>query len=259
MRLDAYLSENGLAKSRSYAAELIKNSLVTVNGITVVKPSFDVTGEKVEVIHELYDFVGRGGVKLEAALREFSVDVSGMTAIDIGASTGGFTDCLIKRGAKKVYAVDSGHGQLASSLLNDERVVNLEGFNAKNISPGSIPDICDIAVCDVSFISQTQLISSIRSVLSENGCFITLVKPQFECGREALGKGGIVKNKKYYYEAVKKVSETAAECGLALTGLIASPVTGGDGNREFLAYYTIASDNTVTDERIKEVTLCKSV
>lgn len=256
MRLDVYLFENGLAKSRSYARELIENGLVTAGGVKITKPSYSVTDETVEVTGELYKFVGRGGVKLDYALDRFSVDVSSKVAVDVGASTGGFTDCLLTRGAAKVYAVDSGHGQLAKTLLDDSRVVNIEGFNARELSPSVIPEKCDVAVCDVSFISQTLLIPAIVSVLSGNADFVTLIKPQFECGRAALGKGGIVENKKYYSEAVMKVAETASYHGLWLIALSVSPVKGGDGNTEFLAHFRLDAPCAINSEYIMEVTSC---
>ena len=236
MRLDTSLFSSGMAKSRSYAAELIKSGLVTVCGKTVTKPSLETDGACVEITGELYPFVGRGGVKLDFALDRFGVDVSGLTAVDVGASTGGFTDCLLRRGAARVYAVDSGHGQLDEKLRADPRVVNLEGVNAKELSL-HVP-VCSVAVCDVSFISQTLILPEIEKVMSPDGAFITLIKPQFECGRDALGKGGIVKDKKYHRAAVEKVVKTADGCGLYLSALCESPVRGGDGNREFLACFT---------------------
>jgi len=258
MRLDVYLYENKLAKSRSYASELIKNSLVTVDGKVIKKSSFEVTGQTVKVTGELHGFVGRGGVKLDFALDSFGIDVSGMTAIDVGASTGGFTDCLLSRGAAKVYAVDIGHGQLDEKLLHDDRVVSMEGVNAKDISPDVIPEFCDIAVCDVSFISQTLVFSSVCSVLSDDAVFITLIKPQFECGRAALNKSGIVKDPLDHYRAIKKVISAAEGFGFAATALTASPVSGGDGNREFLVLFSHNGER-VTEDLIKEVALCKKV
>ena len=259
MRLDVYLVEAGLAKSRSYAAELIKNSLVTVDGKTVVKSSFNVDGNEVSVTGELYPFVGRGGVKLDFALDSFSLDVSGLTALDVGASTGGFTDCLLRRGAASVTALDSGHGQLDEKLASDPRVVNLEGFNAKDLSNETFNEKYDIAVCDVSFISQTLILKGISEALKPGGAFISLIKPQFECGRAALGKGGIVKDKRYYLESAVKVIGCAKTFGLTCRGVIASPVKGGDGNTEFLAYFRKEDGTSVGEDMIREVTLCSRV
>lgn len=254
MRLDLYLSANGFAKSRSYAAELIKKGLVSVDGKVITKASFDVTDELVKVLGEIHGFVGRGGIKLEGALIEFGIDVTGYTVIDVGASTGGFTDCLLKRGAVRVIAVDSGHGQLDLSLVNDERVVNLEGFNARDISPETIGCFCDMAVCDVSFISQTYIIKQVYSVLKDGGLFVTLVKPQFECGREALSKGGIVKDKKQHRKAIEKVLSFGADVGFSSAGLMRSEIDGGDGNKEFLVFFIKSSDaSRVSDKDIEEV------
>ena len=250
MRLDSYLFASGLAKSRSYASELIKNGLVTVGGKTVKKPSFETDGTAVAVEGELYPFVGRGGVKLDFALDRFRVDVTGKTAVDVGASTGGFTDCLLRRGASLVYAVDSGHGQLDGTLAADRRVVNLEGTNGKELSL-HVP-VCSVAVCDVSFISQTILIPEISKVLGTDGVFITLIKPQFECGKSALGKGGIVKDKKYHKTAVENVASSCASYGLKLNALAESPVRGGDGNREFLAMFSRCGES-LPYEMINEV------
>ncbi|MBR6918355.1 MAG: TlyA family RNA methyltransferase [Clostridia bacterium] len=256
MRLDVYLVEHGLAKSRNYASDLIKGALVSVNGKITRKPSFDVTDGTVKVEGDLYSFVGRGGVKLDFALDSFGIDVTGMTAIDFGASTGGFTDCLLQRGAKLVFAVDSGHGQLDPRIACDKRVVNMEGVNARTIDRSLITAECDIAVCDVSFISQTLFAKNVACVLSDGGLFVTLIKPQFECGREALGKGGIVKDKKYHNIAVRGVIDSASRHGLGCEGIVRSPVTGKDGNTEFLAYFKKGSRGTVTDDVIKEVLLC---
>lgn len=255
MRLDLYLASSGLAKSRSYAGELIKKGLVTVDGKVITKPSFTVEGEDVRVSGEIHHFVGRGGMKLEGALSAFAVDVTGFTVIDVGASTGGFTDCVLKRGAARVIAVDSGHGQLDPSLVNDKRVVNLEGFNARDISPETIGEICDMAVCDLSFISQTYIIDNVYSVLKDGGIFITLIKPQFECGKEALSKGGIVKDKKQHKKAVEKVLEFAKTTGFSAVDIMRSPIEGGDGNKEFLAcFIKNGGESAVTERKIEEVT-----
>ncbi len=252
MRLDVYLTASCYAKSRSYAAELIKKGLVKVSGVVVTKPSFETDGVGVEVTGELYPFVGRGGVKLEAALASFGIDIAGKVCVDVGASTGGFTDCLLRRGAAKVYAVDSGHGQLDGTLAKDRRVVNLEGVNAKELS-NVIEEECSVCVCDVSFISQTLLIPEIVKVLSDSGVFVTLIKPQFEVGKGAVGKGGIVKDKKSHADAIIKVADAALACGLKLLALIPSPVPGGDGNREFLAYFSRVGEE-VSRDIVKEVT-----
>ena len=201
MRADVFLYSRGFAKSRTHAAELIKSGIL-INGKKVAKPSSDIaedTSDSEVQITNPSKFVSRGGLKLEAALTVFAIDVTDLTALDVGASTGGFTDCLLKRGAKKVYAVDVGHDQLDKSLINDPRVVNLEGINARSmtaemIGRGDFP----LAVSDVSFISQTLIYDSVYNLLSENGMFVSLIKPQFECGKQNLASGGICKDKKIF-------------------------------------------------------------
>lgn len=235
MRLDVYLTESGFTKSRSQAAECIKAGLVSVNGSTKVKASLAVSdSDKIELLGKPHGYVGRGGLKLEGALNAFGIDVTGMRAIDIGASTGGFTDCLLKRGAASVIALDSGHGQLDSSLISNPVVLNLEGFNARDLTPETVGYPLDIAVSDVSFISQEFIIPPAYSVLRDGGIYVGLVKPQFECGASALGKNGIVRDKKQHKLAIKKVADAGASQGFSVTGITTSPITGGDGNKEFL-------------------------
>ena len=253
MRIDLYLFEKGYAKSRSYAKMLISEGFVKLNGKSVSKASAEVTEtDIVEVTGKPFEYVSRGGLKLEAAINAFNIDVTDFRCVDIGASTGGFTDCLLKKGASYVVAVDIGHDQLDTSLINDSRVLNLEGVNARDISTDIIGGICDIAVSDISFISQTYVIPKIPSILSENGAYVALIKPQFECGRSGLGKNGIVKDKKMRYSAVKKVTDCVLENGLNVVGLIVSPIEGGDGNTEYLMY--CRNDGIhINDNIIKEV------
>lgn len=254
MRLDAFLAAKELAKSRSFAKTLIDQGFVEVNGKVIKKASYEVCdSDSVLVTGEPYSFVSRGGVKLQGALDAFGIDVSGMCAVDIGASSGGFTDCLLKRGADKVYAVDSGSGQLDSCLCNDPRVVNIENYNARFLKVEDLGAVCDIAVTDVSFISQTLIIPAAAGVLSESGIFVSLIKPQFECGKSGLGKGGIVKSKKTMAEAVKRVIDCADLNGLGCKGLIRSPIFGGDGNTEFLMYCVKGESSCITEQIIKEV------
>ena len=239
-RIDVYLFSYGYAKSRESARKSIEAGLVFVDGRQVVKPS-----EKIDenVEHQIdyknaIPYVGRGGLKLEAALDAFRVDPNGKVCIDVGASTGGFTDCLLKRGASRVFAVDSGRDQLDCDLRKDSRVVSLEGVNARYLSLEIIPEVVDIAVMDVSFISQTLILPAISSLLKANGIVISLIKPQFECGREAICKGGIVKKTEHRLGAVRKVAYAAEECGLHIIDVIRSPILGGDGNVEFLAFFS---------------------
>lgn len=238
-RLDLLLTEKGLSESRTRAQELIKSGAVKVNGSVIVKPSYLTEEEDdIEVSTEgLCPYVSRGGLKLEAALKEFNVSPKGLICLDIGASTGGFTDCLLKNGASKVYAVDSGSSQLHPSLLADSRVISLENRNARYLSNDDIPEKADLTVMDVSFISQTKLYPSLIGFLKEGGALISLIKPQFEVGRSGIGKGGIVKDEKKRMQAVDDVIASASAYGLSIKKLITSPIKGGDGNIEFLAHF----------------------
>jgi 23S rRNA (cytidine1920-2'-O)/16S rRNA (cytidine1409-2'-O)-methyltransferase len=194
-------------------------------------------------------YVGRGGLKLEAALDAFRIDVTELVAADIGASTGGFTDCLIKRGAKKVFAVDSGINQLHKSLISDNRVVSMEKMNARNLTAEVLGELCDIAVMDVSFISQALLYGSVKSILKENGIFISLIKPQFEAGRNNIGKNGIVRDISIHATLIKRLFDTAESYGLFCGGAIRSPIEGGDGNIEYLALFEKTKSGIITDDR----------
>ncbi len=238
MRLDAYLAQSGLARSRTHARKLIGSGFVSVNGKTADKPSIPVEDgvDDVVVTGEPYPFVGRGGMKLDAALTAFQIDVTGMTAVDIGASTGGFTDCLLRRGASRVFAVDSGSDQLAKSLREDSRVVNIEHFNARNLAPLTLGALCDIAVLDLSFISSTYVLPNVSSVLVPGGVYVGLVKPQFECGIGATDQRGIVRDPRKHREALRRVVGCACASGLQFLSMTDSPILGGDGNREFLIY-----------------------
>ncbi len=254
MRLDVYLVENHLVPSRSRGAELIAKGLVEVNGAVATKASVPVCeSDTVRVVGHDHDFVSRGGMKLEAALSAFAISVEGLVCADIGASTGGFTHCLLKRGAALVYAVDSGHGQLHPDLSNDSRVINLEGCNARHLSRDVVPEACECVVADLSFISQTLVIPAITGLMEEGGIYTALIKPQFECGREGVGKGGIVRDKKQHTLAIRRVLAVANENGLAPQGLIASPILGGDGNREFLFYAVKGGVSAVTEQDIAQI------
>lgn len=238
MRADLYLVENGYVKSRTSAAKFIDNGHVLIDGKPVKKASQDISdGEHNVTLLESEKYVSRGGLKLEGALNAFSIDVSGKRAADIGASTGGFTDCLLQAGAAHVYAIDSGRDQLDPDLVLDERVSCMEGVNARYLTPDDLGGAVDLVVMDVSFISQTLILPAVASILCDGGIYIGLIKPQFEAGRGAVGKGGIVKNPKDRRAAVERVLQSARELGLCLHGLITSPIQGGDGNVEYLAYF----------------------
>lgn len=235
MRLDQYLVAAGYAPSRENAKHLIEEGRVLVEGKPVLKPSKDIVGEP-DISVEKKQYVGRGGEKMAAALDLFGIDPAGWRILDIGASTGGFTDCLLQRGAASAVAVDAGSGQLHKSLLADPRVRNIEKYNARNLSVTDTGTV-DLAVMDVSFISQTYILPRIPAVLRENGLLISLIKPQFEAGRGALNKQGVVRHVKDRVFAVTRVLEAASAAGLAPLMLAPSPILGGDGNEEFLALF----------------------
>ena len=238
MRIDKLLFSRGLAKSRESAQRMIRDGNVLVDGKIITKPSFEAAEEcDITLVGETLKYVSRGGLKLERALDAFAIDVNGLDCVDIGASTGGFTDCLLKRGASHVRAVDVGRSQLDKTLERDERVTSFEGVNARYLKPEDIGGLCDMAVCDVSFISLTLIMPAVSELLSEKGCFVALIKPQCEAGRANIGKNGIVKDRNIHAEVIERVIDAAAECGLHCFALTASPILGGDGNREYLAAF----------------------
>lgn len=240
MRLDIALVERGLAPSRSKAKEMILNGAVLQNGAVVTRPSAEVAeGEELTVLpNDLQRYVGRGGLKLEGALDAFGISPRGLVCADIGASSGGFTDCLLSRGARLVYAIDSGRGQLHPSLRQNSAVVVMEETNARYLKTETFDPPVSFAAMDVSFISQTLLHEKIYELLSSGGTFVSLIKPQFEVGRGGLNKQGIVRNERLRNEAIRTVTDSAESFGFVLKGIIPSPITGGDGNEEFLAYFT---------------------
>ncbi len=237
-RLDQYLLEKGYCRSRSLGAKLIRAGYVFVNGRECDKPSEKVSLEDVVEIREnpLTRYVSRGGLKLEAALAEFEISPKGLLCVDIGASTGGFTDCLLQHGARKIYAVDSGTDQLHASLRENDCVVSLENVNARFLDESMVP-VCPLVVMDVSFISQAKLYPAVSKVLKDEGVFISLVKPQFEVGRENIGSGGIVKNEKAKLDCIEALKKEGERYGLYLQKTMPSPITGGDGNTEYLALF----------------------
>lgn len=257
MRADLYLVRAGRAPSRTLAQKLIADGAVTVDGRVVVKASEEIAeGDHAVTVMATADtrYVGRGGLKLEAALAAFSVEVRGAVVCDIGASTGGFTDCLLQAGAARVYAVDAGHGQLHPTLLSDARVRSAEGLNARVLTPTELVRMetahmnsatYDPAfdgrvggcVMDVSFISQTLIHPAIAGILAPGGWFIGLIKPQFELDGRGLGKHGVVKSERDRRAAVERVVASAESVGLIAQAVIPSPIEGGDGNREFLGYF----------------------
>ncbi len=238
MRIDLYLVEKGLARSRSEAQRLIKSGAVALSGSICDRTSHQVEdGCDVQVDRSLCRYVSRGGLKLEAALEGFRVPVDGRVALDIGASSGGFTDCLLQHGAVAVYALENGRGQLHESLLRDKRVTSIEERNARYMKKADFPQPIEVVTMDVSFISQTLILPSVAAVLVEGGSLVSLIKPQFEVGKAQVGGGGIVRNARAREEAVKRVVDTATQCGFRLQGVMESPILGGDGNVEYLAHF----------------------
>lgn len=239
-RLDVFLVDAGYAESRSKAKTMIEAGEVFLDGKCCTKVSTQVETPSVEIRKTGPQFVGRGGYKLYGALKAFRVEVHGMTAVDIGASTGGFTQCLLMAGASRVYAVDAGRDQLHPTLRNDPRVVCMEGCNARELEEDMLGTRCDLCVMDVSFISQSLLYPAVTRVLREDGLFISLIKPQFEAGKARVGKGGLVRDLRTHCNVITGLISQAAENGLYCRSLIRSPIDGGDGNREYLALYSFS-------------------
>jgi 23S rRNA (cytidine1920-2'-O)/16S rRNA (cytidine1409-2'-O)-methyltransferase len=240
-RIDKLLVERGLAESRTKAQAIVMTGAVLANEQRVAKPS-DLIPTDAEIrVKGAEDpaarYVGRGGLKLEAALREFQIDVRDCVCLDVGASTGGFTDCLLQHDARKVISVDVGHNQIDWRLRTDERVEVREGVNARYLQPQDFATQFDVIVMDVSFISATKILPAIFPLLKEHGRLVTLIKPQFEVGRTEVGKGGIVRDPEKHARVIEEVNRAAALLGLMVQGVIESPVRGADGNIEFLALY----------------------
>jgi len=237
-RLDVLLVNGGFAPSREKAKVIIMSGKVFVNGQREDKAgsTFDPEKITIEVKGSALKYVSRGGLKLEKALQNFPLTVDGKICMDIGASTGGFTDCMLQNGAKKVYSVDVGHGQLDWKLRNDERVVCMEKTNFRYMQPQDISDVLDFASVDVSFISLTKILLPARRLLSDDGEMVCLIKPQFEAGRDKVGKKGVVRDKKVHEEVIRKILVFAEIAGFAVLDLSFSPIKGPEGNIEYLIY-----------------------
>ncbi|HYA16932.1 MAG TPA: TlyA family RNA methyltransferase [Bryobacteraceae bacterium] len=235
IRLDRWMVEHGLAENRQKAQALIMSGAVLVDGQKALKAGQPVDeNARVEVTAKLR-YVSRGGLKLEGALKQFGIDVNGRVCADFGSSTGGFTDCLLQSGAARVHAIDVGQGQLDWTLRNHPRVVVHEGVNARYLEPAEIGEPVDLAVCDVSFISATLMLPAMAKILKPTGAIMVLIKPQFEAGKGRVGRGGIVRDPALHEEACLKVKACAEELGF-VTDIMESPITGAEGNREFLLY-----------------------
>ncbi|WP_313345552.1 TlyA family RNA methyltransferase [Sedimentibacter sp.] len=236
IRLDVYMHKNGLSQSRENAKQLILNECVYVNNKLINKPSVKVTDSDDIRIENSFEYVGRGAIKIEKAINLFDINVENKTAVDIGASTGGFTDFLLKKGADKVYAIDVGHNQLHGSLLDNNRVVNLEGTNFRYIEASVFKETIDIIVIDVSFISLRLLMPKICEITDDSTDIIALIKPQFEAGKENIGKNGIVKDKIIHLTVLNNIKKYCEDNNLFIKNITFSPITGGDGNIEYLAH-----------------------
>jgi 23S rRNA (cytidine1920-2'-O)/16S rRNA (cytidine1409-2'-O)-methyltransferase len=232
MRLDILITEKKLARSRNTASDLIKKGLVRVNGEIITKTAKDIAENAIIEILGQPKYVGRGGLKLEKALEEFQINPENLIVLDVGSSTGGFTDCLLQKGAKKVYALDVGTDQLDPSLKNDSRVISMEKTDIRNIK--TLPDKIDLVVIDVSFISLELILESVKNLLKAEGKIIALIKPQFETAKTDKNKAGIVKNDELREKVLEKIKNYAKEINLKVLKETTSPILGGSGNKEYL-------------------------
>jgi 23S rRNA (cytidine1920-2'-O)/16S rRNA (cytidine1409-2'-O)-methyltransferase len=239
-RIDKLLVEMGFADSRTKAQALVMAGIVIADEKRIEKPSQEFSSDvkiRIKGKNAESKYVGRGGLKLEKALQEFQIRVNEYVCLDIGASTGGFTDCLLQNGAAKIVAVDVGTNQIVWKLRNDARVEVRENVNARYLKPDDFTEKFDLIVMDVSFISVTKILQVLPSLLRNNGKIITLIKPQFEVGKGEVGKGGVVRDAEKHQRVISEINSFAESCGLKVSGLIDSPILGADGNKEFLALY----------------------
>ncbi|MDO4540423.1 MAG: TlyA family RNA methyltransferase [Syntrophomonadaceae bacterium] len=255
LRLDRLLTERGLAPSREKARGMILAGEVTVNGQRVDKAGAPISEDAVLAVNSRQlRYVSRGGLKLEGAIRDFAVDFRDKTVIDVGASTGGYTDCALQNGASRVYAIDVGYGQLDWKLRNDERVINMERTNIRAVRPADIGMLADIIVMDVSFISTALIFPVLKNLLKPEGSVIGLIKPQFEAGREQVGKKGVVRDPRVHAAVLEKCIAAAASEGLGCNGITPSPLRGPEGNIEFfILLHKDAPVMTEVNARIGEV------
>ncbi len=244
-RIDKLLVERGLAPSRTRAQALVMAGAVLVGEQRVEKPSETFPPDALVRVRGADDpaarYVGRGGLKLEHALKEFRIDPRGFVCLDVGASTGGFTDCLLQHGARRVVALDVGHNQIDWRLRTDPRVEVREGENARYLEPERFAELFDLITMDVSFISATKVLPALAPLVKEGGRIVVLIKPQFEVGRGEVGKGGVVTDAARQARVVEEVNEAARALGFEVGGVVESPIRGADGNREFLALYEYTS------------------
>ena len=235
-RIDVIIADRGLCESREKAKVLIMAGLVSVNGLKIDKPGTKIDSDSLIEIKEQSEFVSRGGYKLKKAIQTFDIDLKGRICADIGASTGGFTDCMLKNGASKIYAVDVGYGQLAWELRNDPRVINLERTNARYLSSEIIPEGLDFFSVDVAFISLSKILPAVSSLMNPEAECVCLIKPQFEAGREFVGKKGVVRDKTVHLNVINNIIKVVDDIGLVVKGLTYSPIKGPEGNIEYLIF-----------------------
>ena len=236
-RLDISIYKRGLAASRERARQMIKGGFIYLNGKQALKTSCNVNeNDKIDIIGETLKFVSRGGIKLEYAVKAFGLDFNGLTAIDMGASTGGFSDCMLQGGAEKIYAVDVGSGQLHEKIKNNPKVINMEQVNIRDMLFEDIGEKVDFISIDTSFISLKLILPKAFMFIKESGNIVALIKPQFEAGRANIGKGGIVKDKKIHGKVVKDIFDFVTQNGFTPVNIVPSPITGGDGNKEYLMH-----------------------
>ncbi len=246
-RIDILMVEQGMASSREKAKEMIKSKHVYLNGKIVSKAGLLANEcDIIEYKGEAARYVSRGGLKLERAIESFGIGLSGYLCIDVGASTGGFTDCMLQNGARKVYSVDSGSGQLAEKLRADARVVNLEKTNFRYITKNDIPEQADFVSVDVSFISLRLILPALSPLMRDGGEAVCLIKPQFEAGRENVGKRGVVKDPRTHIKVIENVCGYASQTGFSVMGLDFSPIKGPEGNIEYLVYLKKESDSALS-------------
>lgn len=245
MRLDLLLAEKGLAESREKARAIIMSGIVFVDGNKEDKPGTKVNVQsQVEIRGNTLPYVSRGGLKLAKAIELFNIDLKGVIAADIGASTGGFTDCMLQNGAAKVYAIDVGYGQLAWKLRSDDRVIVMERTNVRYVTPEMLQDRLDFASIDVSFISLKKVLPPVLALLKEKSELVCLIKPQFEAGRDKVGKKGVVRDKDVHIQVIREICEYCAnDLSLQINGLTYSPIRGPEGNIEYLIYLKKCEDN----------------
>lgn len=236
-RLDVRMVKEGLAPSRERAKEWIQSGLVKADGVVMQKAGAMVLPQaKLEIGAQPLPYVSRGGLKLEKALNLFQISLAGKVCLDAGASTGGFTDCMLQRGAARVYAVDVGHDQLAAKLQADKRVISMENTNIKELGTGKLPELCDFASADLSFISLTKVLPALNACIRDGAELVCLIKPQFEAGRDKVGKKGVVKDARVHRQVLSQVTEFCEGIGLTVANLTFSPIRGQEGNAEFLAH-----------------------